>query len=77
MARILALAGFDPGAALDFFSASVAELHDVQPREGERGDTLTGRMFKLWTRTTHPPADQRMAAIKAELMRWEKEATYA
>jgi hypothetical protein len=68
----LALAGFDPNAALNHFSRSVADLHELQP-EDKGDETLTGRLFKLWTTATHPTAEQRSLAIHAELDRWKKE----
>jgi predicted Zn-dependent protease len=67
--RLLALAGFDPRAAVAHFSESVADLHEIQPLD--KDDTLTRRLFKLWTETTHPSAEQRVAAIKQELDRWD------
>lgn len=69
--RLLALAGFDPRAAVAHFSESVADLHEIQPLDKEKDDTLTRRLFKLWTETTHPSAEQRVAAIKQELDRWD------
>ena len=65
------MAGFDPRAAVLHFSESVADLHEIQPLDREREDTLTKRLFKLWTETTHPSAEQRVAAIKLELERWD------
>ena len=73
--RLLALAGFDPRAAVSHFSESVADLHEIQPLDREREDTLTKRLFKLWTETTHPSAEQRVAAIKQELERWDWSST--
>jgi len=67
------LAGFDPNAALDHFSRSVADLHEMQPLY-KSDDTLTGRLFKLWTTATHPTSEQRSSAIHAELDRWKAEA---
>lgn len=69
--RLLALAGFDPRAAVSHFSSSVADLHEIQPLDKEKVDGLTGRLFKLWTETTHPSAEQRVAAIKQELEKWD------
>lgn len=69
--RLLALAGFDPRAAVSHFSNSVADLHEIQPLDKEKVDGLTGRLFKLWTETTHPSAEQRVAAIEEELERWD------
>jgi hypothetical protein len=34
-------------------------------------NSLTGRMFKLWTTATHPSAQQRVDAMRDELQRWE------
>jgi predicted Zn-dependent protease len=68
---LLALAGFDPRAAVSHFSESVADLHEIQPLDKEKDDTLTRRLFKLWTENTHPSAEQRVAAIKQELDRWD------
>jgi hypothetical protein len=69
--RLLALAGFDPREAVSHFSESVADLHEIQPLDREKEDTLTRRLFKLWTETTHPSAEQRVAVIKMELDRWD------
>lgn len=74
LTRVLALAGFDPHAALNHFSSSVTDLHEIQPLDKDDGNSLTGRMFKLWTRATHPSAEQRTTALRVELKRWEKEA---
>lgn len=73
MIRILALAGFNPREAIEHFS-SVAELHEIQPLDKDDGTSLTGRMFKLWTKATHPSVEQRTAAMRKELERWEREA---
>lgn len=67
--RILALAGFDPNAAIEHFSQSVADLDEIRPVEDGDG-TLTGRMFKLWTWATHPTPEQRNEAIREEMKRW-------
>ncbi|RSH87196.1 hypothetical protein EHS25_003105 [Saitozyma podzolica] len=72
--EILALAGYDPRAALDHFSGSVTDLHEIQPMDKDKGSGLTGRMFKLWTRATHPSPEKRTAAIKDELERWAAQA---
>ncbi|WVQ82105.1 hypothetical protein IAT38_004233 [Cryptococcus sp. DSM 104549] len=71
--RILARAGFDPRAALSHFSGSVAELHEI-PSADKAEAGLTGTMFKLWTRATHPSPEQRTDAIKKEIKRWDEEA---
>jgi len=71
MTRLLALAGFDPHLALEHFSAVVADLEEIQPMNGKEDDTLTGKFFKLWTRTTHPSPQQRTEAIRKELQRWQ------
>ena len=65
---ILALAGFDPHAALEQFSHSIADLHEIRPKDREQGD------LKTWTKGTHPSPELRMAVMRGELERWEKEA---
>jgi len=67
--RLLALAGYDPYAALDHFTKSVADLHEIQPLEKD-DKSLTGRIFKLWTTATHPTPEQRTEAIRQELAKW-------
>lgn len=69
--RLLALAGYDPQAAVTHFSDSVADLHEIQPLDKDRSDSVTSRLFKLWSETTHPSAEQRVAAIKDELAKWD------
>jgi hypothetical protein len=49
-------------------------LHEIQPMDKDKGSGLTGRMFKLWTRATHPSPEKRTAAIKDELERWAAQA---
>jgi predicted Zn-dependent protease len=73
MCRILALAGYDSKAAVDHFSESVADLHEINNVE-DGDESLTGRMFKLWTWATHPTPQQRTEAIRTELDRWMEEA---
>ena len=74
ISSILALAGFDPKAALDHFSQSVADLQEIQPVE-DKDQSFTGRFFKLWTWATHPTVEQRKEAIRSELDRWIEEGT--
>jgi hypothetical protein len=71
--RILALAGFDPKAALSHFSESVADLKEIQSLDSNQGkETWTGQLFKLWTTSTHPSPGERMGAIREELDRWRR-----
>ncbi|WVO15099.1 hypothetical protein L204_102743 [Cryptococcus depauperatus] len=71
--RILARAGYEPRAALDHFQRSVLGLQEIQ--SSDKADAgLTGTVFKLWARATHPTAEQRTNAIKQELDRWQEEA---
>ncbi|KAK8864539.1 hypothetical protein IAR55_001789 [Kwoniella newhampshirensis] len=74
--RLLAVAGFNPRAAVDHFSSSVADLREIQPVEKEETG-LTGTFFKLWTKATHPSPEKRTDAIREELNRWELEARKA
>lgn len=73
LVSLLALAGYDPYAAVAHFSDSVADLHEIQPMDSVESDSYTSRLFKLWTETTHPSAEQRVAAIKQELAKWQTE----
>ncbi|TYJ58681.1 hypothetical protein B9479_000517 [Cryptococcus floricola] len=70
--RLLARAGFNPHSALSHFSSSVASLHEIQPID-KADDGLTGAVFKLWSRATHPSAGDRSEAIRKEIERWEQE----
>ncbi|WVF71350.1 hypothetical protein IAT40_006154 [Kwoniella sp. CBS 6097] len=70
--RILALAGYNPHAALSHFE-SVTDLHEIQPID-KAESSWTGSLFKLWTRATHPSTEKRTQAIRDELARWEREA---
>ncbi|ODN80558.1 hypothetical protein L202_02759 [Cryptococcus amylolentus CBS 6039] len=72
--RLLARAGFNPHSALSHFSSSVASLHEIQPID-KADDGLTGAVFKLWSRATHPSAGDRSEAIRKEIERWEQERT--
>ncbi|WVO19309.1 uncharacterized protein IAS62_000588 [Cryptococcus decagattii] len=71
--RILARAGYDPRAAVSHFQSSVAGLHEIQPDDKADNDTFTGAAFKLWTKATHPSAEQRTDAIRKEIDRWQEE----
>lgn len=73
--RLLALAGYDPHAAVSHFADSVADLHEIQPLDKTESDSVTSRLFKLWTETTHPSSEQRVAAILTELSKWEASKT--
>ena len=57
------------------FADSVADLHEIQPLDKTESDSVTSRLFKLWTETTHPSAEQRVAAIKQELSKWDATET--
>ncbi|WVQ99511.1 hypothetical protein IAU59_006647 [Kwoniella sp. CBS 9459] len=70
--RILALAGYNPHAALSHLE-SVTDLHEIQPIDKAEA-SWTGSLFKLWTRATHPSVEKRTQAIRDELARWEMEA---
>lgn len=72
--RILARAGYDPRAAVSHFQSSVAGLHEIQPDDKADNNTFTGAAFKLWTKATHPSAEQRTDAIRKEIDRWQEEA---
>ncbi|OXH37082.1 hypothetical protein J008_02301 [Cryptococcus neoformans] len=72
--RILARAGYDPRATIGHFQSSVAGLHEIQPDDKADNNTLTGAAFKLWTKATHPSAEQRTDAIRKEIDRWQEEA---
>lgn len=69
--RLLALAGFDPRAAVLHFSDAVADLHEMQPLDKETTVGWTGQILKLWAESTHPSAAQRVAAIELELDKWD------
>ena len=69
--RLLALAGYDPREAVAHFCDSVADLHEIQPLDKTETNSVTSRLFKLWSQTTHPSAEQRVAAINEELNRWD------
>lgn len=56
------------------FADSVADLREIQPLDKTESDSVTSRLFKLWTETTHPSAEQRVAAIKDELKKWDAAA---
>lgn len=72
--RLLARAGYDPRAAVSHFQSSVASLHEIQPDDKADNNTFTGAAFKLWTKATHPSAEQRTDAIRKEIDRWQEEA---
>ncbi|ORX35732.1 peptidase family M48-domain-containing protein [Kockovaella imperatae] len=71
--RILGLAGYDPRAALSYFSDSVATLHEIQPLD-QANNSWTNSLFRFWVRSTHPTPEQRGRAIHNELERWQQEA---
>lgn len=74
--RLLATAGYDPREIIEPFARTVTGLHEILPMS-DKDQSWTGSFFKLWSRTTHPTPDQRVAALRKELERWEREAALA
>jgi Zn-dependent protease with chaperone function len=80
-ARLLALAGFDPGAAVSFWESRLSILPtDLDssppqpPSTSDPSDTSPSRFLKAPNsmRSTHPIDEKRVMMLEQELERWKK-----
>lgn len=69
--RLLAHAGYDPQLAVDHFSGSLTRLEEIQI---DKDKSLGWSLFKPWTKSAHPTAQQRVDAMTSELDKWREEA---
>lgn len=74
-ARILAYAGFDPRMAVEFWEGRLPLEHDSHHPQHPHTPSKGGNFWRggHHTRDTHPVREERIARLKAELVRWETE----